>query len=81
MILACVEKNSIQRQLPSCNTPGSRTSAVKPRRVLTLNEQGAPAMDGKSVKVILFDLDNTLIETSRAGGVAMQKVINSSCSI
>ncbi|TKS85281.1 N-acylneuraminate-9-phosphatase [Collichthys lucidus] len=50
-----------------------RTSAVKPRRVLTLNEQCAPAMDGKSVKVILFDLDNTLIETSRAGGVAMQK--------
>lgn len=26
------------------------------------------------MKAILFDLDNTLIETSRAGGVAMQKV-------
>ncbi|XP_023281638.1 N-acylneuraminate-9-phosphatase [Seriola lalandi dorsalis] len=30
-------------------------------------------MDGKTVKAILFDLDNTLIETSRAGGVAIQK--------
>lgn len=30
-------------------------------------------MDGKAVKAVLFDLDNTLIETSRAGGVALQK--------
>ncbi|KAM9345019.1 N-acylneuraminate-9-phosphatase [Symphorus nematophorus] len=30
-------------------------------------------MDDKAVKAILFDLDNTLIETSRAGGVAIQK--------
>ncbi|XP_030298368.1 N-acylneuraminate-9-phosphatase [Sparus aurata] len=30
-------------------------------------------MDGRAVKAILFDLDNTLIETSRAGGVAIQK--------
>ncbi|XP_070771936.1 N-acylneuraminate-9-phosphatase [Enoplosus armatus] len=30
-------------------------------------------MDGKAVKAILFDLDNTLIETSRAGAAAMQK--------
>ncbi|XP_042358246.1 N-acylneuraminate-9-phosphatase [Plectropomus leopardus] len=30
-------------------------------------------MEGKAVKAILFDLDNTLIETSRAGGVAIQK--------
>ncbi|XP_071337443.1 N-acylneuraminate-9-phosphatase [Trachinotus anak] len=30
-------------------------------------------MDGKPVKAILLDLDNTLIETSRAGGVAIQK--------
>ncbi|XP_040905965.1 N-acylneuraminate-9-phosphatase [Toxotes jaculatrix] len=30
-------------------------------------------MDGKNVKGILFDLDNTLIETSRAGEVAIQK--------
>ncbi|XP_076025435.1 N-acylneuraminate-9-phosphatase [Genypterus blacodes] len=31
-------------------------------------------MDDHTVKAILFDLDNTLIETSRAGAVAMQKV-------
>ncbi|XP_031152759.1 N-acylneuraminate-9-phosphatase [Sander lucioperca] len=30
-------------------------------------------MDGKAVKAILFDLDNTLVETSRAGRVAIQK--------
>ncbi|KAM6916224.1 N-acylneuraminate-9-phosphatase [Xenentodon cancila] len=30
-------------------------------------------MDGKAVKAILFDLDNTLIETRQAGGVAIQK--------
>ncbi|XP_053189076.1 N-acylneuraminate-9-phosphatase [Scomber japonicus] len=30
-------------------------------------------MDGNTVKAILFDLDNTLIETSRAGGHAIQK--------
>ncbi|KAI3362981.1 hypothetical protein L3Q82_011658 [Scortum barcoo] len=30
-------------------------------------------MDGGAVKAILFDLDNTLIETSRAGEVAIQK--------
>ncbi|XP_039995394.1 N-acylneuraminate-9-phosphatase isoform X2 [Xiphias gladius] len=30
-------------------------------------------MDGGAVKAILFDLDNTLIETSRAGGVAIRK--------
>ncbi|GLD48937.1 N-acylneuraminate-9-phosphatase isoform X1 [Lates japonicus] len=30
-------------------------------------------MDDKTVKAILFDLDNTLIETSRAGAVAIQK--------
>ncbi|XP_053731541.1 N-acylneuraminate-9-phosphatase [Synchiropus splendidus] len=31
-------------------------------------------MDGGTVKAILFDFDNTLIETSRAGGIAIQKV-------
>lgn len=31
-------------------------------------------MDGKKVKAIIFDLDNTLIETGRAGDVALQKV-------
>ena len=31
-------------------------------------------MDSNTVKAILFDLDNTLIETSRAGGQAIQKV-------
>ncbi|XP_068424609.1 N-acylneuraminate-9-phosphatase [Clinocottus analis] len=30
-------------------------------------------MDGQAVKAILFDLDNTLIETSRAGGRAIRK--------
>ncbi|KAM9727137.1 N-acylneuraminate-9-phosphatase [Menidia menidia] len=30
-------------------------------------------MGDRTVKAILFDLDNTLIETSRAGGVAIQK--------
>lgn len=30
-------------------------------------------MDGNAVKAILFDLDNTLIETSRAGGEAIRK--------
>ncbi|XP_061601036.1 N-acylneuraminate-9-phosphatase [Cololabis saira] len=30
-------------------------------------------MDGKAVKAILFDLDNTLIETRQAGEVAIQK--------
>ncbi|KAK5853594.1 hypothetical protein PBY51_014736 [Eleginops maclovinus] len=30
-------------------------------------------MEGPTVKAILFDLDNTLIETSRAGAVAIQK--------
>ncbi|XP_040034038.2 N-acylneuraminate-9-phosphatase [Gasterosteus aculeatus] len=30
-------------------------------------------MDGQAVKAILFDLDNTLIETSRAGGMAITK--------
>ncbi|XP_051935439.1 N-acylneuraminate-9-phosphatase [Hippocampus zosterae] len=30
-------------------------------------------MDGNSVKAILFDLDNTLIETNRAGHFAIQK--------
>ncbi|XP_068183213.1 N-acylneuraminate-9-phosphatase [Antennarius striatus] len=30
-------------------------------------------MDGSAVKAILFDLDDTLIDTSRAGGVAMRK--------
>ncbi|XP_070696978.1 N-acylneuraminate-9-phosphatase [Pempheris klunzingeri] len=30
-------------------------------------------MDGKAVKAVLFDLDNTLIETRRAGGVAIRK--------
>ncbi|KAM3862752.1 N-acylneuraminate-9-phosphatase [Diretmus argenteus] len=29
--------------------------------------------DGKHIRAILFDLDNTLIETARAGGVAIQK--------
>ncbi|XP_029305970.1 N-acylneuraminate-9-phosphatase [Cottoperca gobio] len=37
------------------------------------NEQCALAMDGETVKAILFDLDNTLIETSRAGAVAILK--------
>lgn len=32
-------------------------------------------MEGKGVKAIIFDLDNTLIETRRAGEVAVQKVI------
>lgn len=31
--------------------------------------------DDMAVKAILFDLDNTLIETSRAGEVALKKVI------
>lgn len=35
-------------------------------------------MEGKAVKAILFDLDDTLIETSRAGEVALQKVIKGS---
>ncbi|KAM9847412.1 N-acylneuraminate-9-phosphatase [Aulostomus maculatus] len=30
-------------------------------------------MDGETVKAILFDLDNTLIETNRAGGFALEK--------
>ncbi|KAM7408228.1 hypothetical protein PAMA_002090 [Pampus argenteus] len=30
-------------------------------------------MDGNAVKAILFDFDNTLVETSRAGGQAIQK--------
>ncbi|KAM4608018.1 N-acylneuraminate-9-phosphatase [Polymixia lowei] len=30
-------------------------------------------MDIKPIRAILFDLDNTLIETARAGGVAIQK--------
>lgn len=34
-------------------------------------------MDNKRVKAILFDLDNTLIETSRAGEVAIKKVMES----
>lgn len=34
----------------------------------------APAMDRKAVKALIFDLDNTLIETKRAGEVAIQKV-------
>lgn len=34
-------------------------------------------MDEKRVKAILFDLDNTLIETRWAGEVAIQKVIMS----
>lgn len=44
-------------------------------RRVSVNERSASAMDGRAVKAILFDLDNTLIETSRAGGVAIQKVI------
>ncbi|XP_041803244.1 N-acylneuraminate-9-phosphatase [Chelmon rostratus] len=38
-----------------------------------MNGRSSPAMDGRAVKALLFDLDNTLIETSRAGGVAIQK--------
>lgn len=38
-----------------------------------MNEQFA-AMEAKAVKAILFDLDNTLIETSRAGRSAITKV-------
>ncbi|XP_043991894.1 N-acylneuraminate-9-phosphatase isoform X2 [Gambusia affinis] len=30
-------------------------------------------MEGKAVKAILFDLDNTLVDTSRAGEVALKK--------
>ncbi|XP_013875331.1 N-acylneuraminate-9-phosphatase [Austrofundulus limnaeus] len=30
-------------------------------------------MDGRAVKAVFFDLDNTLIETSKAGGAALQK--------
>ncbi|XP_017290579.1 N-acylneuraminate-9-phosphatase [Kryptolebias marmoratus] len=30
-------------------------------------------MAGRAVKAVLFDLDNTLIETSKAGGAALQK--------
>lgn len=37
-------------------------------------------MDGKRVKAIIFDLDNTLIETRRAGEVAVRKVIMSHLS-
>uniref|UniRef100_A0A1A8G130 N-acetylneuraminic acid phosphatase n=2 Tax=Nothobranchius korthausae TaxID=1143690 RepID=A0A1A8G130_9TELE len=33
----------------------------------------AAVMDDRAVKAILFDLDNTLIETSRAGGAAILK--------
>lgn len=32
-------------------------------------------MEDKSVKAVIFDLDNTLIETSRAGEAALRKVI------
>lgn len=43
-----------------------------------------PTMKEKPVTAILFDLDNTLIETSRAGGEAIKKVRESercSCSL
>lgn len=36
---------------------------------------GRLEMEEKRVKAIIFDLDNTLIETRRAGEVAIQKVI------
>lgn len=46
---------------------------VKPRR--TLQNVRSLEMDEKRVKAIIFDLDNTLIETRWAGEVAIQKVI------
>lgn len=36
-------------------------------------------MEKQAVKAILFDLDNTLIETSRAGAFAIQKVTVHTC--
>ncbi|XP_074532253.1 N-acylneuraminate-9-phosphatase [Halichoeres trimaculatus] len=36
-------------------------------------EPAAGAMDGPGVKAVLFDLDNTLIDTSRAGAEALRK--------
>lgn len=38
-------------------------------------------MDGKSVKAIIFDLDNTLIKTREAGDAAIQKVMTSACKM
>lgn len=45
------------------------------RRLRNQTGTHPPAMDGKIVKAIIFDLDNTLIDTGRAGDVALQKVI------
>lgn len=38
------------------------------------NEVCAVTMENNGVKAVLFDLDNTLIETTKAGNVALQKV-------
>lgn len=45
------------------------------RRLRNQTRTHPAAMDGKIVKAIIFDLDNTLIDTGRAGDVALQKVI------
>lgn len=45
------------------------------RRLRNQTRTHLSAMDGKTVKAIIFDLDNTLIDTGRAGDVALQKVI------
>lgn len=46
---------------------------IKPRQ--TIQNLCPLEMNKKRVKAIIFDLDNTLIETRRAGEVAIQKVI------
>ncbi|AWP14363.1 putative N-acylneuraminate-9-phosphatase [Scophthalmus maximus] len=49
----------------------SRASAVE--RPVYFQLVCPSTMAGQTVKAVLFDLDNTLIETSRAGGAAMRK--------
>lgn len=61
-------------QLPPCNSPG--IADVTDLRH-TIHNLCPLEMDEKRVKAILFDLDNTLIETRWAGEVAIQKVIMS----
>lgn len=48
--------------------------AARRLRHQTKTRPAGKAMEGKKVKAIIFDLDNTLIETGRAGDVALQKV-------
>lgn len=64
--------HSPRLQLPPCNSP-EITDVIKPRH--TSQNLCLLEMDGKRVKAIIFDLDNTLIETRWAGEVAIQKVI------